>query len=457
MNTSKSLIRSAFRIAVLVSALAPFQAAIRVDQNEAIADFPKAIHFYITASSSTEIVSVELQFGTDALSCGESVTRAIPEDFTSGISIETDYEWNLSRSGPIPPGTVVWWRWQITDASGEVFTTPEKNLLFTDESQDWLDRESDSILLHWSEGSAAFAEDLLAAGEASMEDLSLLTGVEVETRIQAFIYASSEEMQSATLFAPAWSGGLAFGDHNTILVAIHPSSLEWGRRALAHELAHVMIGRYIFSCIADMPVWLNEGLAMVTEGSLESYYQDLLADAIKNDQLLSVRELGVIFSNEPSLASLGYAQSFSLVSFLKEEYGQELMLSLLDEFRDGVSEDRALEKVYGMDRDGLDRTWRASVGAATIQAASTAGPTPTRTPFPTLAPITGPEFQPTETAQVVAQDQAAHTEAQETPLMEKSEGNRGEGNSPSSVFVLGGGALVLLLAGWIILRRKKHE
>jgi hypothetical protein len=67
------------------------------------------------------------------------------------------------------------------------------------------------------------------------------------------------------------------------------------------------------------------------------------------------------------------------------------MLHLLDEFRSGASEDRALREVYGFDRDGLEAAWRAHIGARPMEtAADGAGSEPTRTPYPTLAPITGP-------------------------------------------------------------------
>jgi hypothetical protein len=43
----------------------------------------------------------------------------------------------------------------------------------------------------------------------------------------------------------------------------------WDRTHVIHELTHVLVGHYAFSCIGSVPTWLNEGLAMYSEGELD--------------------------------------------------------------------------------------------------------------------------------------------------------------------------------------------
>ena len=69
-------------------------------------------------------------------------------------------------------------------------------------------------------------------------------------------------------------------------------------------------------------------------------------------------------------AYLAYAQSYSIVKFLIDNYGQDKMFDLLNTFEQGSGYDEALEKVYGFNMDGLNVLWRESVGAA---APATAG------------------------------------------------------------------------------------
>jgi hypothetical protein len=381
---------------ILAMTSAP-QATIEVQENTAEVDFPEEITFTLEATSSSQITDVTLEFGTDALSCGESVSRAIPEDFEPDNSIAVEWVWNLRRSGSVPPGTEVWWRWVLEDENGQEIETSIQRLIFLDDFIPWQTRETDHLILSWYDGTDQFADALLDAGEDALVRLNDLTGVSVEKQVKVFIYRSSDEMQEATLFAPTWSGGRAFPWNSVIIIGVSPYNIGYGLETIAHELSHVVVGHYTFSCVNSTPGWIDEGLAMVIEGWQEVYYGDLLQDAIDEDSLLSVREVGQIFSADPDLARLSYAQSFSLVTYLLETYGGDPILTLLDQFKQGVSEDKALDAVYGFDRDGLELLWREWIGAAPMQESAASEATPTPTLVPTFAPIVGPSTQASQT------------------------------------------------------------
>ena len=90
----------------------------------------------------------------------------------------------------------------------------------------------------------------------------------------------------------------------------------------------------------------------------EPVYAAVLAKAIAEDSLISVRSLSSPFSAHAEEAVLGYIQSYSLVEFLISNYGQSQMLELLNTFGEGSSYDGAVNRVYGFDMDGLDSLWR---------------------------------------------------------------------------------------------------
>jgi hypothetical protein len=158
--------------------------------------------------------------------------------------------------------------------------------------------------------------------------------------------------------------------------------MDWGKDAIVHELTHVLVGHLTFSCLGDVPTWLNEGLAVYSEGDLDSPSQKQLDDAIRNDTLLSVRSLSGGFSEVSSKANLSYSQSYSIVKFLIDTYGQEKMNLLLLTLRDGTSIDDSLQKVYGFNVEGLEDAWRKRIGAKPRAQA----PNPTATPQPTIVP-----------------------------------------------------------------------
>ena len=365
------------------------QGQIEVTRNEAAVLFPEAITFHLAASSSTAIESVELEFGTDAQACGESIARVVPETFAPGTSIATEWTWDLRRTGALPPGTTIWWRWILRTAGGDELTTPDLSLVIEDRQRTWQSITTGPLQLHWYTGTPGFAQALIDAGEAALGTIRQAMGVEYEGDIRLYIYDDPAAMQSATLFAPDWSGGLAFPEHSAVLIAIPPGEIEWGQRAVAHELTHVVIGHYTLSCLDSTPPWVGEGLAMYSEGGLEDGFATYLDEAIQQGTLLHVRSLSEVFSNDPDLANLAYAQSYSLVAFLVEEFGAEKMVRLLDEFRQGAPEDQALQRVYSFDRDGLEAAWRRQIGAPSMAVSGTSQAKPTRTAYPTFAPLGG--------------------------------------------------------------------
>lgn len=435
--------------------------SVDIQENQAVIDYPEEITFTLKASGDEEIESVELIFGSDVITCGESLTRAFPDDYEPSQEVDVEWEWNLRRRGAIPPGTQVWWEWILTDAQGNEVRTPRETLTFTDENIDWQVYSSDSVEIYWTEGDKTFATELAEAGETALDSLFEMTGVEISEVVRVYIYPSAEDMQTATLYAPDWSGGLAFPEYRTVLAGVSPGSLTWGREVVAHELTHVLIEYYSFSCVSGLPVWLNEGLAMTGESSVgvshDSEYARLNA-AIEEDTLLSVREISTSFSNDGDLARLAYAQSYSLVQYLFDEYGQENMLGFLDAFKDGYSQTQALDRVYGLTQDSLENAWRESIGAAPLQGTAVPQATATRTPYPTFPPITGPSVQATSTPTVVEEIvQADPTAALPTPTTEEPP-QPIEAETPGfPVSIVFGGVIlaVLLTAGFVLIKKKQ--
>jgi len=183
-----------------------------------------------------------------------------------------------------------------------------------------------------------------------------------ERKPKVFVYPNYEELRSAVLFTQEWTGALAFWDYNIILIPVRPGNLEWAKRTLAHEITHLFVREATFGPFGDIPTWLNEGLAQYAEGEMEKYHREALDDAIKEDKLISVKSLGSSFPADPDKASLAYAQSDSLVSYLVDTYGWAKMRELLATFKEGSTYDKALQEVYGFDTNGLEELWRAYIG-----------------------------------------------------------------------------------------------
>jgi hypothetical protein len=377
-----------------------------VSHNDISMDFPNSATFSAEINSESEIVSVLLEYGNKQLTCGDVIAKAFPQ-FTPGNNIEVSWTWDMRQSGSLPTGTQLWWRWRYTDAGGNEQVSETRSATWMDPEHEWQTLASGKIQLHWYEGGQDFAQDLMNAAKSGLDLNAQSSGLTAEAPIDIYIYSGADELKNAILYEPAWTGGMAYPEFDIVLIGIAPVELEWGRDAMVHELTHVLVGHQTFSCLGDVPTWLNEGLAVYSEGELDPADQAQLTEAIKSDTLLSVRSLSGSFSEVTDKAYLSYSESYSLVKYLIESHGQEKMTTLLLRLRDGETINQALIEVYGFDVDGLEDAWRKAISAAprSISTQPTSIPSPTH--VPTIVPISGleamitptPYFVPTSTFQ----------------------------------------------------------
>ena len=373
-------------ISVLLSAyLIPQQSTVEIIEADATIYFPDEIEFTIEIESDVIIDVVELEYGLDVSSCVTDVNRVIPEDFQPAQDVNTYWVWNMRRTGSLPPGARLWWRWHVVDENGIELRTDKKWLTWLDNVHPWDVVGSGNVYLHWYSGNEDFADQLLDAAVDAQDLLADDIGTHLDREVHLYIYADTADMREAILFEPGWTGGLAYPGFAIVLIGITPNDLEWGLETISHEFAHVVVGSTVDHCYSRLPTWLDEGLAVYAEGGLDDNSEYLLSEAIEENELLSVRSLSDSFAEHAEMAYLSYAQSYSLVDYLIDTYGQESMLALLQAFQDGYRYDTALEKVYGFDADGLDREWREAAGANS-ETVETTSYEATPTVFPTIQP-----------------------------------------------------------------------
>jgi hypothetical protein len=264
----------------------------------------------------------------------------------------------MVKAGGLPPGSGLEYRWKIADASGSTIETSPAHLSFDDTRYDWNSLTEGELTIYCYQEDDDFVAELMAAAQSALVRLAEDTGAELEKPTQFYIYANSNDLRGAMIYPQEWTGGVAYPRLGIIAIGISPTNLEWGKRAIAHELAHMVIHQMTLNPYNDLPRWLDEGLAMYAEGEMEAVFASVLSRAIANDSLISVQSLSSPFSAYIDKASLSYAQSYSLVEYLIISYGQPKMLELLNTFSQGSSYDAAFEAVYGFDMAGLDSLWR---------------------------------------------------------------------------------------------------
>jgi hypothetical protein len=383
-------------ITVLPTLLGSFSRLHQLDEtiirsNDALVSYPEKVTFRLDIDPDVNIVEATLTYDVDQISCLD-VSTQVPVEVT-GPTLEWD--WVMIRSGNPPPGATLWWEWNLTDDQGQTYTTPRQELTFEDDRFDWQTVSEGDITLHWYAGEDV-GPMLLEAATDGLQILEQDLSIELQEEVEFYIYGSADDMRDAVLYIQDWAGGVAFSEHNIVLMGVPPTLAEdWGRDTVRHELTHLVLAQYGRSCVGgDRPSWLEEGLAMYAEGGPSEEVADDIQAAVRDNNFTPLRSLNGAFPAHGDEASLAYSQSNSVIQFLREEYGHEMIQDLIQVLATGESYDGALEQVYGFNVDGLEQQWRSWVGAPY----RAVPPTPTSfsaAAVPTMAPLAGPSDLPT--------------------------------------------------------------
>lgn len=344
-------------LVLLSPGLVQAQDKLTVLNSSVKAEFPSRLIFSLSAESHVNITDIRLCYTVDQAGFAHVTSEAYIR-FVPSTKINVSWALEMVRMGGLPAGSSLQYWWMIEDAEGSKVETDPIQVQFEDTRYSWHSLTEGKITIYWYEGAKSFAQELMAVAQQALDKLTKDTGAYLEKPAEIYVYASTKDLQGAMINPQEWTGGAAFTRYGIIAIGIPTVSLDWGKGAIAHELTHLVIHQMTLNPYNELPAWLDEGLAMYAEGQLEPEYVSFLNRAIAEGNLISVRSLSSPFSAYTEKSALSYAQSYSLVDFLINGYGQSKMLELLNTFRAGSGYDAALERAYGFDMDGLDALWR---------------------------------------------------------------------------------------------------
>lgn len=347
-------------LTILSPALAQAQGGLTIVGSSAVVDFPSQLSFNLSARSNVNITDIRLCYNVSQVSFAEVISEVYIK-FTPSTTVDVSWALDMVKIGGLPPGCTVEYWWRVEDADGSRVETAPAQVRFDDARYQWRSLTEGKVTMYWYKGDDLFAQELMAAAQQALERLVEDTGAELKKPVSLYIYADANDLRGAMVSSREWTGGVAFTRYGIMAIGIAPSEIDWGKMAIAHELAHLVVGQITLNPYNDLPTWLDEGLAMYNEGMLDPQFASYLSQAIARNTLISVQSLSSPFSAYGGEAYLSYAESYSLVEFLISSYGQDKMLELLNTFKEGSSYDGALERVYGFDMGGLDRLWREYV------------------------------------------------------------------------------------------------
>lgn len=324
--------------------------AIQVD------DFPNSVSF--TALVSDGAQAAEAVFFYTILPEG-ALTRQPAELQRGDVTRVSAVVETLGADVYIPVGADIEWYWELASSDGSVQATAPQVWRYEDPRYEWRELTRGDVVV-WYYDSEGVAAALAEEGVDAVEEMSALLGIEVDFPLKVYVWRSEEEAEGVQrIRSEGFDEQVITGGVRVLADLVH--IYEPDAWVIRHELTHVLTKIAGESAFGDLPSWLDEGVATISEGDWLRRRGGALQRAIDNDTVLPVRGMASN-SNIPGQVDIFYGQSAAIVTFMIDTYGADQFAALFAEMKSGSTIENALQTVYSFGRDGLDDAWRASVG-----------------------------------------------------------------------------------------------
>lgn len=132
---------------------------------------------------------------------------------------------------------------------------------------------------------------------------------------------------------------------------------------MKHELCHLLLHQYIHHEL--LPRWLDEGVCQWASNGIAEIIMDrkasVLEEALLAGRLLPFQDLTGHFPGDERGLLLAYEQSQSMVSYMSTVYGNERLLLVLNQLRDGNPFPDAIRVALGVGTSDLEAGWQHSL------------------------------------------------------------------------------------------------
>ncbi|MFN8535387.1 MAG: peptidase MA family metallohydrolase [Dehalococcoidia bacterium] len=393
-------------------------------------DWPDNITFNIKAESPAEITRTRIEYWfSNSTRAGGNPT------FTPGKEVSAEFKLKTRGSQDIPPGTLINYRYTIEDAAGNSLRTEPKQYRFLDTRSRWQSLQDGLITVLYTDRTASRAQAILQAAVRTVEATKQQANIQLDEPLTIVAYATTADLDSAypprSQSSQGTRAGVSVSGFNVVLITTEGDTVGTTNHEVTHAIIEDTIGP---SASSGFPMWLNEGLATYFQPSQGSEWSQYLQQAIRVDRVMPLRFLKSYPGKEEEWL-LVYAEGVSMVKYLLNTYGAEKMGDLLRGYRDGDTDERTFQRVYGKSLVDLENEWRKTINVKPVDAGPTTS-NPQPQVRPTLPPLTidqpGPSSQP-----------GSQPGPATSPSGQTSQPGRLQSALP--LLAIGGGVLVILL------------
>src|SRR5262249_49191426 len=190
-------------------------------------------------------------------------------------------------------------------------------------------------------------------------------GYEPKTRTQFEIYNKSKGLSAHQWFSARMVGlpwVQTIGASTGMIVALaSPTATDkpfnWAR-VLKHEFVHILT---LQETNFNIPHWYTEALAVLSEESPRpEIWNQLLVERVPKGDLMTLDNLNQAFvrPNTPVDWQMAYCQSRLYAEYMLEKFGPESTSKLLAAYRDNLSTEQAIPKLFGVEKPVFEQGYR---------------------------------------------------------------------------------------------------
>ena len=345
---------------------------ITVDSRNSTLDFPKTITFTITAhDSAANLTGATLyirdnnnlnfpeQHGVDATTPGQSETFSWQEDLSKDTLADFP-----------SPGTQRSYYWILQDANANRHTDTIQTFEVTDNRFNWQHLSQGKYQVNWYNQDITFGQSVLNQVVSNAQRISNNLGGSATQPINLWIYTDDNDFKSS--LPPGmyeWVGGIAFPGIDQAEIVVNGLDDFTLQRDMPHELTHLIFHQLVSLYI--VPLWFDEGMAVYNQTYHEPEMLATFRDAQAKHSLLSLDTISRTFPANADTAYLAYAQSWQLLSYMYQTFGQDKMHTLIKLMNSGEQTFNAdVKQAFGEDMDQLEDQWLTYLGQPTTQSST---------------------------------------------------------------------------------------
>jgi tetratricopeptide (TPR) repeat protein len=216
---------------------------------------------------------------------------------------------------------------------------------------DFSERETGHFTLRYEgrQTSDEFRRQLLQALEADYSDLSGQFGSEPRYSIPVVLYTDQEFFDVTQ--APGWTNAINDGKLRIPVSGLTEMTPDLSR-VLKHELAHSFINQL---SAGRCPQWLHEGIAQLVEPRSTASFGRRLGQMMSEHQALPFNMLeGSFIRFTTPEARLAYDESLAAAEYIRDTYGMDDLVRILQRISQGSSTEAALRATIHCDYAGLE-------------------------------------------------------------------------------------------------------